>query len=89
MTDASPLPSSTTASTTIASNGKILSTVVTIWTNPICRTPRQLRNVRIQMIAHDTIAGPPTNCLIAGTRSDRYATVPVTIAALPIQTAIQ
>ena len=89
MTDASPLPSSTIASTTIASNGITLSTVVTIWTTPICRTPRQLRNVRIQMIAHETIAGPPTVCLIAGTSSARYATVPVTIAALPIQTAIQ
>src|SRR5262245_57211840 len=89
MTDASPLPSNTTASTTIANKGITLSTVVTIWKTPICRTPRQLRKVRIHTIAHDTIAGPPVVCLIAGTRSARYATVPVTIEALPTQTAIQ
>ena len=40
------------------------------------------------MIAHDTIAGPP-ELLIAGTSSARYATVPVTMAALPTQTATQ
>src|SRR5262245_14450854 len=76
MTDASPLPNNISASTTIASSGITLSTVVTICRTPICRTPRQLRYVRIQMIAHDVTAGPPTVVLITGTSSERYATVP-------------
>ncbi len=66
-----------------------MSTVVTSWNTPACFTPRQFTNVRIQISATAVSCGPPCTDLIAGTSSDRYAIVPIAIAALPTQTDIQ
>ena len=65
------------------------NTVVTSWNTPACFTPRQFRKVRIQIIATAVSAGPPLTDLIAGTSSDKYATLPMAIAALPTHTDIQ
>ncbi len=86
---ASPRPSSTIARMTTASSGMSLSTVVTSWNTPAVFTPRQFTNVRIQIIATAVSAGPPLTLLIAGTSSDRYATLPIAMAALPTHTDIQ
>ena len=77
------------ASTMTASSGITFSTVVTSWNTPACLTPRQFTNVRIQISATAVSCGPPFIDLIAGTSSDRYAIVPIAIAALPTHTDIQ
>src|SRR5262245_3210610 len=89
ISDASARPSSTIARMITASSGMSFSTVVTSWNTPTCFTPRQFMYVRIQISATDTNAGAPCVCLIAGTSSDKYATLPMAIAALPTHTDIQ
>src|SRR4029079_17480047 len=87
--DASARPSSTIARMITASSGMSLSTVVTSWNTPTCFTPRPLTYVRMQHTASGVSAGPPLIVLIAGTSSDRYATLPIAIAALPTHNDIQ
>jgi hypothetical protein len=72
-----------------ASSGMSLRTVVTSWNTPTCFTPRQFTYVRIQIIATEVSCGAPCVCLIAGMSSDRYAMLPIAIAALPTHTDIQ
>ena len=63
-------------------------TVVATCTPPAVRAPSTLTPVSSQMTDSETIGATP-GAPIAGNRFDRYATPPVAMAALPVQTLIQ